>query len=352
MTPPVLEALRLTPDEYRPHGLLQPITGFRTGCIGYPTVDTDYGAPVSFGIRRAEFDHFLLQRSGAELRLGVPVTSVRFDGDRWILDERIAARYLVGAGGHFCPVARHLGARARHERPVAALEIEVRLNDDQRAALPVGPERPELYFTADLRGYGWCFLKGAWLNVGFGYLGQDVAGRARRFREFLRQAARLPEPSRARWHGHAYLLSDGSPRTLTASRALLVGDAAGLAHPQSGEGIRAAVESGLLAASTILAADGRDTCEPLRHYEAQLRKGSLTRSRRRSLGSLLPAPARARLAIRGLQSAWLTRQMLARNFLRLSEPALDARLGRTRQRPAGIPPRTARPEKPRAGAPR
>ena len=38
---------------------------------------------------------------------------------------------------------------------------------------------------------------------------------------------------------------------------LLIGDAAGLAYKQSGEGIRPAIESGLLAAQAILAAQGR-----------------------------------------------------------------------------------------------
>ena len=37
---------------------------------------------------------------------------------------------------------------------------------------------------------------------------------------------------------------------------MLIGDAAGLAYPQSGEGIRPAIESGLLAAETIIAANG------------------------------------------------------------------------------------------------
>jgi hypothetical protein len=30
----------------------------------------------------------------------------------WILDDRIAARTLVGAGGHFCPIARFLNPSA------------------------------------------------------------------------------------------------------------------------------------------------------------------------------------------------------------------------------------------------
>jgi len=332
--------------------VLQPITGFRTGCLAYPMVETDYDEPVSYGVRRAEFDDFLLRRSGARLRLGMPVTDIRFDDDRWILDDRIVARFLVGAGGHFCPVARHLGARATREHPVAALEIEVELTERQRAALPVQAGRPELYFSDDLRGYGWCFLKHDWLNVGFGYRGPDVAGRARRFREFLRTSARLPEPARSAWHGHAYLLADGSPRTRTSSRVLLIGDAAGLAYTQSGEGIRAAVESGLLAASTILEADGIDGAEALRHYEQLLGRGSLRGSRRRSAPARLPAALRSRLAIRALQSPWITRQLLLRSFLRLDEPTLDARLGRTRQGRSGTRARTARRGSARAGAPR
>jgi 2-polyprenyl-6-methoxyphenol hydroxylase-like FAD-dependent oxidoreductase len=52
-----------------------------------------------------------------------------------------------------------------------------------------------------------------------------------------------------------------------ADGALLVGDAAGLSHPMSGEGILPAVESALLAADVVLAAAGdyrRDNLEPYR----------------------------------------------------------------------------------------
>ena len=40
---------------------LQPITGFRTGLIGRTDdLETRYDHPVSYGIRRCEFDHYLL----------------------------------------------------------------------------------------------------------------------------------------------------------------------------------------------------------------------------------------------------------------------------------------------------
>ena len=39
----------------------------RTGLIGGAALDTDYDRVVSYGIRRCEFDQYLLQRSGDEV---------------------------------------------------------------------------------------------------------------------------------------------------------------------------------------------------------------------------------------------------------------------------------------------
>ena len=68
-----------------------------------------------------------------------------------------------------------------------------------------------------------------------------------------------------RWRGHAYAVNAAPRRRIVDAGVLLVGDAAGIADPQSGEGIRQAVESGLLAAQTIVEAHGhlsRDRLEP------------------------------------------------------------------------------------------
>src|SRR5690606_11322102 len=105
--------------------VFQPITRFRTGVIGGGWVETVYDGPVSYGIRRCEFDHYLLARSGARLRLGEPVTQLERDGGEWVVNGSIRTPMLVGAGGHFCPIARHLGAQLRRGEPaVAAQEIE------------------------------------------------------------------------------------------------------------------------------------------------------------------------------------------------------------------------------------
>jgi flavin-dependent dehydrogenase len=52
---------------------------------------------------------------------------------------------------------------------------------------------------------------------------------------------------------------------------MLVGDAAGLAYPESGEGIKPAVESGRLAAETLIAAGGRYGTDDLLPYGQALR---------------------------------------------------------------------------------
>ena len=169
ITPPILQALGLDPADYARDRVFQPIRAFRAGSIGGPLVDVDFPQPVSFGIRRCEFDHYLLARCGARLRLGEPLETLERRKDGWLVNDRYRAPMLVGAGGHFCPVAQRLGNATDLPQPVvAAQEIEFPLDARQQEHCPVEGNRPELYFCRDLMGYGWCFRKGDFLNVGLG----------------------------------------------------------------------------------------------------------------------------------------------------------------------------------------
>ena len=81
ITPAVLEELELDPGEYAQGRVFQPITGFRTCRMGDDPVETHYERPVSYGIRRSEFDHYLLARSGARRIEGEPLTHLERRGD-------------------------------------------------------------------------------------------------------------------------------------------------------------------------------------------------------------------------------------------------------------------------------
>ena len=73
---------------------------------------------------------------GARLRLGEAWESMeRVDG-RWLVNGAISAALVIGAGGHFCPVVRFLGANlGKGERAISAQEIEFEMTDDAGTAL-------------------------------------------------------------------------------------------------------------------------------------------------------------------------------------------------------------------------
>lgn len=272
VTPAVVQTLHLDLDDYRKTRVLQPIRRFITGTLGGRPVETDYAATVSYGIRRYEFDDYLLKRCGARFALGEPFKSLTREGSAWVVNGAYRAPLVVGAGGHFCPVARHLGANpGSSEHIIAAQEIEFEMNDAQRASCQVGADRPELYFCEDLKGYGWVFRKGNYLNIGLGREdNHKLSEHVTTFVAQLKKQGRIPDDIPDKFHGHAYLLYPLAPRALVDDGLLLIGDAAGLAYAQSGEGIRPAVESAVFAAETIIAARGdyrRDNLDP---YVAKL----------------------------------------------------------------------------------
>jgi geranylgeranyl reductase family protein len=304
ITPQVFEVLEIQRREYATHGVLQPITAFRVGVIGGRSVEVDYRGPVSYGIRRREFDHYLLRRSGACVLEGTALDSLERSGDRWIANGCLRARIVVGAGGHFCPVARKMGAKPGDA--VVAQESEFEMPENRAAECAIRGDTPELFFSPDLLGYGWCFRKGDVLNVGLGRA--DPRGLAGHVRDFVdwklppefRGASdeRLGSPMR----GHAYLLYGSSPRRMWGDGWILIGDAAGLAYPFSGEGILPAVESGLIAAGMI--ADG----EPFDRYPIRLRERFGTASSWLTrIGSRLPRRLIAKYIV---PTGWFARHVV------------------------------------------
>jgi flavin-dependent dehydrogenase len=302
ITPHVLTALDLDPADYAQGRVFQPITGFKVGRIGAGSpVKADYCKPVSYGIRRREFDEYLLRRSGACVHEGVGFTTLERAGPQWIVNGNLHARLIVGAAGHFCPVARHFRTSAE-EAPVVAQEIEFEMDASQAAHCGIRPDVPEIYFCPDMKGYGWCFRKANYLNVGLGRADKKrLPEHVGRFIEFIGMNG-LPAMS-----GHAYLLHGASPRPIFGDGYLLIGDAAGLAYAQSGEGILTAIQSGILAAETIINARGEYTAGRLSPYATGI-AGRVNNGLR--LAAMIPAPL-VSIATRSLfASAWFTRKII------------------------------------------
>jgi geranylgeranyl reductase family protein len=202
-----------------------------------------------FMVQRDEFDAFLLRKSGAEVLEGEKVESVEQEPDRVRVatrsGKRFSARYLLGADGPGSIVARCCGLD-RSDRMGVALEVE---------ATP-GSEVVEAYrgrFLVGLgaldNGYYWIFPKSGHLSVGIGSMYRK--GGRQLLPELKHAMSGLGiDVARHSIKGHPLPVYRGEARR-QAGRVLLVGDAAGLVDPLTGEGIRHAMVSGKLAAEAV-----------------------------------------------------------------------------------------------------
>jgi geranylgeranyl reductase family protein len=208
--------------------------------------------PLILMTQRRRLDAHLAEQAaaaGADFRDGVRATAldpdegggatVRFDG------SAAAAPVVIGADGVNGPTARALGV-GRGRRHGVALEgnvLHVHAREDYRGRAVV-----ELGTVPG--GYAWVFPKGDHVNVGVG--GWESEGP--RLREHLERACReygLPAERLESLRG--YRLPMRSPGDCARrGRVLLVGDAAGLVDPLSGDGIYEALVSARLAAESAL----------------------------------------------------------------------------------------------------
>jgi geranylgeranyl reductase family protein len=205
--------------------------------------------------QRRRLDAFLVehaQAAGAQVRQGARVTELGADETgvtARVGEVRVRASALVGADGANGIVARSVGLADGIVRGVA-MEGNAPLD-----ALAVDQlERTAVIELATLPGgYGWVFPKGDHANLGVGGWGSEGP----RLRDHLGRLARFHgvDPralTEVRGHRLPMRRLGTSPST---GRVLLVGDAAGLVDPLSGDGMDEAFTSARLAAEAILAGD-------------------------------------------------------------------------------------------------
>ncbi len=145
------------------------------------------------------------------------------------------------------------------------------------------------------------------------------------FLRFLKSAGRMAFEVPHALLGHAYLLYGAATRKIVDDGMLLIGDAAGLAYSQSGEGIRPAIESGLLAGKTIVDAQGKYGREALESYGILLTERFGAREHwAAKFGRRLPSRVTESLGKRLLGMRWFARQVVInRWFLHAGDPSLE-----------------------------
>jgi flavin-dependent dehydrogenase len=263
---PVLDDLDVSRDILaRPHAR---ISTFRmsaaSGAEAISVLPTQGARQFGLGLRRFQLDHVLLEqakRAGVSVHEGFKAAVVEMAAHGWRLDmnrcgEHLSARskFLVGADGRNSSVARQLAVTSHRTNPSSSVGFEIQLTNVRAVRHSV-----EIHQFAG--GYaGLVRVDEDAVNLCF-TVRQSLLGRAVSFENvrqsllcgnsFLKALLIDAEPvSALRSVWPVYF----PPRRCFGDGFLLVGDAARVTEPVTGEGIFFALRSGQLAATTIAAA--------------------------------------------------------------------------------------------------
>ncbi len=237
-------------------------------------------------VKRADFDRFLVEQARdagvdvAENMRAVAVEKMRGGVRVLCPGDSFKGKLLVGADGVDGIVAREIGIRWEWppEKIAFCISGDVRMDSEEVERImavrdDAGEPAMDLYFGIQHRGYGWVFPKRNELSIGIGCR-MDLMGDIRSewgiFTEKVRKEKGI----------HLDFIRKASFRVpvgrtgsrFTGRRTLLVGDAAGLASPITGEGIYYAMYSAKIAADIIEEAAKRKSPLHIKEYDIQLQR--------------------------------------------------------------------------------
>jgi len=247
ITPSVIKSLKIDISTY-PHNLtIFPRLHFQIHGRRFSIKTTQYA------IRRIEFDNWLLQGSGVPI-IQHEVKNIALENDFYVIDQKYRCRILVGAAGTNCPVYQTFfkdDFPRSKEKLIVAMEAEF--------PYPVKDKNCFLWFYENnLPGYSWYVAKTDFLNIGIGGKFLHLQSRGEIIKEhwdvFINKLKNtsLLDDIEISARGYQYYLRH-KQHTMPRKNLYLIGDAAGLATIDMGEGIGPAVESGLRAARAIAA---------------------------------------------------------------------------------------------------
>lgn len=256
-------------------GGVEPVNGIRFGAPNGKIIEIPFSAlkPVDpdqsagFVSRRLDFDHFMVdelkRHEAIDLQLGVDVETIERDGEMWRLEGGDGAwshtcRLLLVADGAQSSFARNvagLGKRPAHHAGAVRAYM--------KGVTGYHPDGYiELHFLKEyLPGYFWTFpLPGGYSNVGLGMRSDKLKEKGLSLRdEVMRIVERHPLLCERYANAEleekvvGYPLPLGSElRRASGLGYMVMGDAAHLIDPLTGEGIGNGMYSGIIAAEQAL----------------------------------------------------------------------------------------------------
>ncbi|PKO05713.1 MAG: dehydrogenase [Chloroflexi bacterium HGW-Chloroflexi-3] len=260
ITPLVLRDLKINPADY-PFGIKH-FTNFQVSIKNFQfKLSTD-----QYAIRRIEFDDWLLHRSKPDL-VNHSVKEIRFENNRYLIDESFSAKTIVGAGGTNCPVNKTFFKNQLVQEKGALIVAQ-----EEEFAYEYQDDRCHLWFLQNgLPGYAWYVPKAnGYVNIGLGGSAAELKKKNVSLkRHWYLLVEKLDKMGLVKDHeykpvGHSYYLRGRNP-VVRQGNAFIIGDSIGLATRDMGEGIGPAIQSGIRAAEAILS-DQAFTVKSIQKY--------------------------------------------------------------------------------------
>lgn len=284
--------------------------------------------PMFFISKRIDFDNFLVSKinpSIATTCFGTRIESISRNENGWLLEGKNAAGpvlietdFLIGADGDHSVVLKHVG-----ERKIDRSNYAGAVRQYWKGVEGLHPGNlMEVYFPSRLPlSYFWIFpMDGGIANVGYGmasnYIAKNNINVRKEFEELIKT-----DPLLTQRFKNATALENvkgwGLPMSGTARKAsgdgwMLIGDAAALVCPTSGEGIGMGMISGYIAAKFLQrAVTQNDFSEKMfTNFHREIHKRLKTEEKVYRIFHTIP-PRLFSFAINGILSTWLFKYWLS-----------------------------------------
>jgi geranylgeranyl reductase family protein len=217
--------------------------------MGDPVEVDLQGVQPMWMVKRDVFDNFLAQQAqnqGAQLKDNVEVIGVKSSSDSWQVNTTngvFESRYLIAADGAKGPMANWLGFEELDKFISCSLEVAAQVPSDRQ-------QMASFDFGSVKGGFLWSFPKSDGYSISGAFVKgkgkvQDLQKQIQSYASFL--GANLANST----YTESVMNLWTENRVLHTNRALLAGEAAGMADPLTGEGIRPAIFTGVKAAEAI-----------------------------------------------------------------------------------------------------
>ena len=204
---------------------------------------------LTYLVDRFEFDNYLVEEyktKGGKLLEGVKVEKIDTKRNKIFLSnkEEISFKYIIGADGAVGITSKIIDKN--YKANGFCLQVEIDRNEFNYKG-----NNMSLYYGVIHSGYGWIFPKKDTLTIGFGGNYNKKIEYEKEFQIFLHKLGIVCD--RKQFRGTFLPFGNYIKNTINNEKnLLLVGDAAGLVDPITGEGIYFAMLSGIKASNVII----------------------------------------------------------------------------------------------------